>query len=136
MNEVIEFLGDVNKPVAFATVDVEGNKPRVRFLSFKMVVNNELYFITSKQKNVYKELEKNNNLEICSMPSPDNSWIRIESKVEFVQNIELNKKAFILLPMLEKAYGTPENEDIVLLKLNSMHIRKYSMAGKVEEILF
>lgn len=136
MNEVIEFLGDVNKPVAFSTIDVGENKPRVRFFSFKMVVNNELYFITSKQKNVYKELKKNNNIEICSMPSLDNSWIRIESKVEFIQNIELNKKAFNLLPMLEKAYGSPENDDIVLLKLNSMNIRKYSMAGKVEEISF
>ena len=132
MNEIMEFLGDVNKPLAVSTVD--GNQPRVRFFSFKMIENGELYFITSKKKNVFRELEKNNNIEICSMPSLDKSWIRIAAKAEFVNNLELNKKAFSLLPMLENAYGTPENDDIVLIKLVDMDIKKYNLSGNVEQI--
>lgn len=132
MNEVMEFLGDVNTPVAISTVD--GDKPRVRFFSFKMLEDNALYFITSKKKNVFKELEKNNNIELCSLPNAESAWIRIEAKVEFVEDVELNKKAFSLLPLLEQAYQSPENEEIVLLKLVDMNIQKYTLAGKVEKI--
>lgn len=132
MNEVMEFLGDVNKPVAIATID--GDRPRVRFFSFKMLENKSIYFITSRKKNVFKELEKNNKVELCSMPNAESAWIRIDAKVEFIEDVSLNKKAFDLLPLLEKAYQTPENKDIVLLKLIDLDIKKYTLAGNVEEI--
>lgn len=134
MSEVMKFLGDAMTPVAVSTVD--GDRPRVRFFSFKMVENGNLYFITSKNKDVFKQLEKNNNIELCSMPSQEKSWVRIEGKVEFVYDVELNKKAFEILPMLKMAYKTPENDEIVLLKITDMNIKKSDLSGKVEELSF
>ncbi|MDO4661533.1 MAG: pyridoxamine 5'-phosphate oxidase family protein [Tissierellia bacterium] len=132
MNEVMEFLGQA--PAAFATL--KEDKPRVRFLGFKMEDNGNLYFLTDKRKNVYQELVKNNNVEICSFPNKDNHWIRIEGKVEFVEDVELNKKAFSILPILEQAYKSPDNENIVLLKIIDMNIRKYSMKGEEGTLSF
>lgn len=132
MNEVMEFLGEA--PAAFATL--QGNKPKVRFFGFKMEDNGNLYFSTDKRKNVYKELVNNNNVEICSFPNKDNLWIRIEGKVEFVEDVELNKKAFSILPILEQAYESPDNENLVLLKITDMNIRKYSMAGEEGTLSF
>ena len=132
MNEVMKFLGDVNRPVALATVD--GDLPRVRFFSFKMMEDGELYFLTSKKKSIYRELSENNNIELLSMPTDEMVWMRIEGKVEFVEDVELNKKAFSMLPILEKAYGTPDNEEIVLLKIVDMSIKEFSLAGKVKDV--
>ncbi len=134
MNKVMGFLGDVNTPVVLGTVG--NNEPRVRFFSFKMVEDGELYFITSKKKAIYQELSENNNIELCSMPNQEKAWIRIQGKVEFVTNVELNKKAFSLLPLLEMAYNNPENEDIVLLKIKDMSIKEFTLAGKVETLSF
>lgn len=132
MNEVMKFLGDVNRPVALATVD--GDLPRVRFFSFKMMEDGELYFLTSKKKSIYRELSANNNIELLSMPTDEMVWMRIEGKVEFVEDASLNKKAFEMLPILEKAYGTPDNDEIVLLKIVDMSIKEFSLAGKVKDV--
>lgn len=134
MNEVMKFLGDVNTPVAVATVD--GDQPRVRFLGFKMVADGKLYFLTSKKKAIYKELEANNKVELCTLPNPALEWVRITGKAVFVTDVELNKKAFELLPLLEKAYGAPDNDEIVLLSIEDMEIRKQSLGGVFEILEF
>lgn len=50
MSKLMDFLGDANTPVAFATVDE--TEPSVRFVSFKMIVDGNLYFCTSKKKSM------------------------------------------------------------------------------------
>ena len=132
MSRLMDFLGDANSPVAFATS--VANNPYVRFVSFKMVVDGELYFCTSKKKDMFSQLELNNRVEICSLPNSDREWARFTAEVEFVQDIELSKKAFEILPLLEKAYGTPENEDFVLLKMKNINARKQSLSGGNEKI--
>ena len=125
MNEIMKYLGDVNTPVAVSTVD--GDKPKVRLMSFKMVVDGKIYMITSKKKAIYRELEKNNNIEICSMAQPDKSWLRVAAEASFVEDVKLNTKAFEMLPLLEMAYGTPENPEIVLLRLDNVSAMQFSM---------
>lgn len=132
MKEIMNFFGDVNTPVALATVD--GDKPSVRFFSFKMVEDNKLYFLTSKSKSVYQNLSQNPKVEICSLPNDKQEWVRLNATVAFDTCIELKKKAFELLPMLVKAYGQPENEDVVLFYLENVQAKKYSLAGTVEDI--
>lgn len=132
MSRLMDFLGDANTPVAFATSD--DNKPSVRFVSFKMVVDGELYFCTSKKKGMYKQLEKNNLVEVCSLPNEKREWARFTANVEFVQDLELSKKAFEVLPLLEMAYKTPENEDFVLLKMVNIDAKKQSLASGEEKI--
>ncbi|PKK39086.1 hypothetical protein ABB02_01701 [Clostridiaceae bacterium JG1575] len=132
MKEIMEFFGDVNTPVALATVN--GEVPSVRFFSFKMEVDGKLYFLTSKKKSVYHNLEKNPRVEICSLPNSKQEWVRLKATVVFDDQLELKKQAFSLLPLLEKAYGTPENEDIALFYLKDIDAKKYSLLGTVESI--
>ncbi|MGX8796734.1 pyridoxamine 5'-phosphate oxidase family protein [Fusibacter sp. JL298sf-3] len=132
MQEVMSFFGDVNTPVAFATSD--GDKPSVRFFSFKMVEDGKLYFLTSNKKNVYSDLSKNPKVEICSMPNANQEWLRLNATVAFDDNLALKKKAFEMLPMLKKAYGKPENEEVVLFYLENIEAKKHTLSGTVEEI--
>lgn len=132
LSEIMNFFGNAETPVAVATV--KGNKPKVRFMSFKMLVDDKLYFMTGKSKEVYKELDLNKHIEICSLPSPEREWIRLNGEVVFVRDIKLNKKAFEILPLLEKAYQNPESEEIALFYIDKISATKYSL-GKKPELL-
>lgn len=125
MEKVKQFFGDVHTPVAFATVENDG--PKVRFFSFKMYQADRIYFITSKQKQVYQQLSRNPKVEICSLPNDRQEWVRLTGEVQFEQNLELNQKAFELLPLLEKAYGTPDNPEIALFYINNPQAQLHSM---------
>ncbi len=130
IEQIMQFFGDENTPVAVSTVS--GDEPKVRFMSFKMLEGDKIYFITGKSKNTYKELDKNANIEMCSLPSKDKEWVRVNGKVKFVRDVELNKKAFEILPMLKMAYGDPENEEIALFYIEDLQATKYGMGTKPE----
>ncbi len=132
MNELMKFLGDANTPMAVATT--MDNMPYVRFLSFKMVVDGEIYLCTSKEKDFFKQLVANNALQISSLPNSEKEWVRLDANVEFVENLDLKKKAFEVLPLLKMAYQTPENSNCVLLKLVNIDAKKQSLSGKSEKI--
>lgn len=133
MNELMKYLGDANKPVAVATEN--NGQAEVRFMSFKMVEDGNLYFLTSKKKTVFKSLEKNPRVQICTLPDEEGNWVRLNAKIVFSEDLELKKKSFEILPILEKAYQTPENPDIVLLQLTEIEATKSSLGGKSEKLV-
>ena len=66
-----------------ATTDVDdGHQPRVRPFSFAMVDDGKLWFCTNNQKDVYKDMQANPNIEI-SVSSPAYAWIRLNGEAVF-----------------------------------------------------
>ena len=80
MNEVLAFLLE-NRIVYLATVD--GNIPKVRPVGFVMEFEGKLYFSTSNQKNVYKQLKANPNFEV-SIISKTGDWLRLKGKLYLI----------------------------------------------------
>ena len=66
--KAIQFLKD-HKEVAFATS--EGNFPKLRIFQIMKQEGHVLYFATSAQKAVYRELRQNPNVEILAYTSYD-----------------------------------------------------------------
>lgn len=62
-----------------ATMD--GDQPRVRPFSFCDVINGEVYFMTRKHKDVYKQLVKNPKVQIAAFPTEGRGWMRITCKL-------------------------------------------------------
>lgn len=116
MKKAFEFLN--THPVPFYVATIEHGQPRVRPLSFVMEDEGELFFITGKQKEVFLQLQENPFVEICSTVNSQTEWLRIRGEVVFVEDIDLKRKAFAVMPILEKAYQTPESEQIALFKIN------------------
>jgi uncharacterized pyridoxamine 5'-phosphate oxidase family protein len=75
MEEVLRFLKEA-KTFYLATVD--GGQPRVRPFGAVILHDGKLYFITSNQKKVFKQLSANPKLEISAMDSKG-AWIRLEA---------------------------------------------------------
>lgn len=62
-----------------ATMDVD--QPRVRPFSFCVVVDGNVYFMTRKHKDVYKQLVKNPKVQIAAFPQEGRGWMRITCKL-------------------------------------------------------
>jgi len=104
MKEVLKFLTD-NAPFFIATVD--GNKPKVRPFGFAMEYEGKLWFCTSNQKDVYKQLKANPYFEV-STAAPNGEWIRIKGKAVFNSTPAAKAKALEVMPSLTKIYSVDD----------------------------
>lgn len=104
MNEVLKFLTD-NPTFYFATVD--GDIPKVRPFGFVMNYKNKLYFCTSNQKNVFKQLKANPHFEVSTI-SKEGEWLRLKGKAVFDTNKQSKQAAFDSAPFLSSLYSVDD----------------------------
>ena len=102
MQQALQFLQDHNE-VAFATSD--GHLPKIRMFQIMKQECNVLYFSTSAEKAVYRELKENPNVEILAYA--DNVSVRCTGMVNF--NVEDSVRQWIydnnsVLPRLYSSY--------------------------------
>ena len=76
MNEVFEFLRDCG---TFYLATDEDGQHRVRPFGAVAEFEGKLYLVTNNQKNVYHQMKKNPNVEICGMSK--GKWIRVAGNV-------------------------------------------------------
>ena len=109
MKEVQEFL---KKCGVYFLATIDGNKPRVRPFGTAEIFENHLYIQTGKKKDVFKQIEKNNNVEICGFF--DNKWIRISGKLLVDERIEAKKDMLDKNPTLRSMYDENDDNTVVL----------------------
>jgi len=105
MNEILKFLTD--NPI-FYIATVEGNIPKVRPFGFVMDYEGKLYFGTSNQKPIYKQLTSNPNFEV-STTSKTGEWLRLKGKAVFNTNKETKQAALNAMPGLSKMYSVDDS---------------------------
>ncbi len=88
MERALQFLHN-HKDVALATS--EGNIPKLRIFQIMKQEGNVLYFATSEQKAVWRELRKNPNVELIAYEG--NISVRCSGLVNF--NVEDDTKRWI-----------------------------------------
>ena len=96
MNDVVKFLQE--NPVQYlATVGRDG-KAKCRPFMFSGEMDGKLWFCTNNQKDVYKDMQANPNIEI-SVSSPAYAWIRLNGEAV----------SRIIWPPRRCASGTPSS---------------------------
>jgi len=104
MKEVYEFLKEAG---TFYIATIDKDKPRVRPFGVVNIFEDKLYIQTGKRKNVSKQIEINNNVEICTFLN--GKWIRLEGKLISDDRIEAKKSMLDANPSLRSMYN--ENDD-------------------------
>jgi uncharacterized pyridoxamine 5'-phosphate oxidase family protein len=104
MKEVQEFLKSAG---VYYLATVDGDKPKVRPFGTAEIFEDHLYIQTGKKKDVFKQIEKNNNVEICAFK--DGKWIRVTGKLLLDDRKEAKKDMLDKNPTLRSMYD--ENDD-------------------------
>jgi len=130
MSTVTDFL--IKSGVQYlATIGVDG-KPKVRPFQFMLEDSGRLFFCTSNQKPVFKEIRKQPYVEFCA--SGENfSWLRLSGKVVFSKDLKLKAKVQEASPIVKSIYKTPENPVFELFYLDEAVATIADFSGKLPQ---
>ena len=127
MKEVYDFLKE-SKVFYLATID--NDKPRVRPFGAINIFEDKLYIQTGKVKNVSKQIQKNNNVEICSFLN--GKWIRLEGILVRDDRIEAKESMLNNNPELKSMYSsTDDNTEVLYFKEAKATIYSFTEPPKV-----
>ena len=130
MKEVQEFLKECG---TYYLATIDGDKPKVRPFGTAEIFDNHLYIQTGKKKDVFKQIEKNPNVEICAFK--DGKWIRLSGKLVVDDRVEAKKDMLDKNPNLRSMYD--ENDDNTeVLYFESGHAVFSSFTEEPKEIDF
>ena len=109
MNEVYEFLKKCN---VFYIATCDGDQPRVRPFGALNVFEDKLYIQTGKVKNVFKQMSKNNKVELVAFDGQ--VWCCLEGKVILDDRREAKEAMLDANPMLKGMYSADDSNTAVL----------------------
>ena len=101
MKRALRFLSQHNE-VAFATSD--GNLPKIRIFQIMKQEGTVLYFATSAEKAVWKELMQNPNVEVLAYA--DNISVRCSGMVNFNVEDDIKRWIYDHNPVLPRLYSS------------------------------
>lgn len=117
MNDVVKFLTE-NSVQYLATVGRDG-KAKCRPFMFAGEKDGKLWFCTNNQKDVYKDMQANPNVEL-SVSSPTFAWIRLNGKAVFENNMAV-KEMCLQNPIVKSQYQTAGNPIFEVFYLADAH---------------
>ena len=109
MKEVQKFLKECG---VYYLATVEGDQPRVRPFGTAEIFEEHLYIQTGKNKDVFKQIRENNNVEICAFK--DGRWIRVTGKLVLDDRVEAKKYMLDMNPDLRGMYNELDDNTAVL----------------------
>ena len=104
MDEIREFLRNCG---GFCIATMNGDQPRVRPFGIVEIFEDHLYIETGKKKDVYKQIMKNNKVELCGFQGE--KWIRVTGKLINDDRVEAKKYVLDMNPHIRSMYD--ENDD-------------------------
>ena len=127
MKEVQEFLKDAG---VYYLATTDGDQPRVRPFGTAEIFEDKLYIQTGKKKDVYKQIEANNKVELCAFK--DGNWIRVSGNLIPDDRVEAKKDMLDKNPTLRGMYDENDDNTIVLYFENGKAtISSFTEAPKV-----
>ena len=92
----------LTKAQVFYLATVDGDKPKGRPLGFHLLYEDKIYFGVGNHKDVYKQLEANQNVEIAAWDGEH--FLRYYGVADLSGNDAVVEKAFELMPEIAEAY--------------------------------
>ena len=109
------------KDKTFYLATVKNDIPMIRPFGAAMEFENKLYFVTSNQKEVYKQIIQNPNVCICACGA-DRQWIRINGTAKQDNRIIAKQKMLDDNPVLlaRKRYTGANDKTMVVFYLDGV----------------
>lgn len=126
-----ELFNDLKDAGALFLGTTDGDQPKVRPLGFRMLVNDQIYFVTGKFKNAYKQMQENPKVEFTGVV--EGKIIRYTGNATFDVDECLLEKAYEIMPMLKDMFSAPGLEPAVFHLENAT--AEYKNMMEVEKTL-
>ena len=112
---MLQFLQDAG---VFYIATTDGDQPRVRPFGAINEFEGKIYIITSNEKDVYKQMQKNPKVEISGM-NKEGKWIRLSCEVVRDDRTEAKKSMLDANPSLRAMYSEEDGKMEVLYFKNA-----------------
>ncbi|MDR1194496.1 MAG: pyridoxamine 5'-phosphate oxidase family protein [Peptococcaceae bacterium] len=106
MNEAVRFLRECP---AFFLATVQGEKPKLRPFGAVMEYKDRIYFSTSNQKEVFRQIKLNPQVEISGVAA-DGKWIRLSGKAVVDGSMEARVAMLEANPALNGMYKLGDDQ--------------------------
>lgn len=117
MTRIVEFL-NANPVQYLATVGRDG-KAKCRPFMFCLEKEGKLWFCTNSQKDVYKDMQENPEVEV-SVSDSIYAWIRLNGRAVFENNMNV-KEECMSNPIVKGQYNTADNPVFEVFYLENPH---------------
>ncbi len=111
-----------------ATIGLD-DKPKVRPFQFMLEEGGRLYFCTSNQKPVFKEMQQHPYVEFCASGA-NFSWLRLNGKVVFSKDLGLKARIQDAGPIVKSIYQTPDNPAFEIFYLDGATATIADLSGQ------
>ena len=117
--EVREFI-EHNPILMLANIGLDG-LPKIRPIITLGIFKETLWFAVTENKLVYKELQKDNNLELCTVTL--SRWVRIKGKAVFEQDRAFVTQILESSDIMDKFYRNKneEKEEVQVFYIDIEH---------------
>ena len=109
-----------------ATQDGQGVKTRV--FQFLFADRGKVYFCTSSEKPVYKQLNAHPRVSFCTYPVNFTPVLSVNGKVVFLDDIVLKTRALDENPQIKGIYKTPDNPIFKIFYIEVEEVETFSFA--------
>ena len=86
----------------------DGQRVKTRVFQFLFADGKKVYFCTSSEKPVYKQLQANPNVSFC-VPGDFNPVLSVNGKAVFVEDMALKARALDENPIIKTIFNSPDN---------------------------
>lgn len=129
MSAVLDYLKECG---VFYLATMDGNQPRVRPFGAVCEFEGKLYFITAKNKNVYKQLLANPKVEFSAVKGTD-SWIRLDGEVKMDDRREARVAMLDAFPTLKNMYNADDGI-MTVFYLDNISATEYSFTSEPKKL--
>jgi len=122
--EIMAFV-KANPICCLATV--EGDKPHVRALGLYRADENGIILQSDKRKDLYKQLVKNPEAEICFCDTRNFVEVRVSGRIEIVEDLALKKEIVDARPFVKPVVEKMGYDTIAVYRLRNGKATSWSI---------
>ncbi|MGL4209853.1 MAG: pyridoxamine 5'-phosphate oxidase family protein [Candidatus Adiutrix sp.] len=122
---IAQFLSDT--PMCFLATSSQG-QPKVRPFQFQFEIDGKLWFCTSKNKEVFKQLKQSPQVQIAAVKA-DMTTLRLSGEIVPEDNLAVKTRILNTQPLIQSLYGTPDNPDFATFYLNHGNFIIFDFSG-------
>ncbi|MDL2301854.1 pyridoxamine 5'-phosphate oxidase family protein [Lachnospiraceae bacterium OttesenSCG-928-D06] len=103
-------------------------KVKTRVFQYLFQDGDKVYFCTSNEKPVYKQIKENPQVSFCTYPANFTPVVSVNGKVVFVNDMDLKTRALDENPGIKGIYNRPDNPVFELFYIDTEEVETFSFS--------